>query len=150
MLTIRHYFIIVGLLICDQVSKWLFELNLNFYDKIVVVPKIFTIELVHNYGAAYGIFQNQTFFLLSVSTLVILGVIVFRKKIIQSNFSLYAIVFLLAGAIGNVIDRALLGYVIDFINIQIFPVFNFADIYINIAVILFVIEMIIDEKKRNC
>ena len=150
MLTIRHYFIIVGLLICDQVSKWLFELNLNFYDKIVVVPKILTIELVHNYGAAYGIFQNQTFFLLSVSTLVILGVIVFRKKIIQSNFSLYAVVFLLAGAIGNVIDRARLGYVIDFINIQIFPVFNFADIYINIAVILFVIEMIIDEKKRNC
>ena len=97
-----------------------------------------------------GILRVKFFtFLLLVSVVVIVGSIIWQQKIIQSQYSKYAVLFLLAGAIGNFIDRFVLGYVIDFINIHILPVFNFADIFINIAVGLFIVEMVIYERKKD-
>mgnify|MGYP001344150579 CR=1 FL=1 len=139
----------VALVVADQATKWIAQLNLSFGKSVYIIPKTLTFDLVHNYGAAYGIFQNQQLFLLTVSVIVIVGGYVFADKIIQTIYSKIGLIFLLAGAFGNFIDRLCLGYVIDFINIYIFPVFNFADIYINIAVLLFVIEMFKHEKNKD-
>ncbi len=149
MLTRFNYALIIILVSLDQSSKWLAQTNLKFFNSVSVIPKLLSFDLVHNYGAAYGILQNQRLFLLAVTFIVIIGGIVFAKSIIQSKYSQYGLLFLLAGAIGNGIDRLLLGYVIDFINIKIFPVFNFADIFIDIAVGCFIIDMIINGKKTT-
>ena len=149
MLTRYNYYLITILVLLDQSTKWLAQLNLKFFESIIIIPKILSFDLVHNYGAAYGILQNQRVFLLIVTAIVIFGGIIFAKKIIQSRFSQYGLIFLLSGAIGNGIDRFILGYVIDFINIKIFPVFNFADIFIDIAVGCFIVDMIMDGKKTT-
>lgn len=133
----------------DQSTKWLAQTKLLFFQSVTIIPKVFTFDLVHNYGAAYGILQNQRLFLLSVTAIVIFGGIFFSKTIIQSKWSHYGLIFLLSGAIGNGIDRLFLGYVIDFINIKIFPVFNFADIFIDIAVGCFIMDIIVNGKKTT-
>ncbi len=149
MLQLRQFFLLFVLVVIDQTTKWIAELSMVFFKPIHIIPNIFSLELVHNYGAAYGILQNQRLFLLSVSVIVIVGAFYFSKHIIQSVYSLYALVFLLAGAIGNFIDRLFLGYVIDFVDIKIFPVFNFADVFIDIAIILFLAEIIIYDRKKT-
>ena len=106
---------------------------LNFFQPIHIIDSILSFELVFNYGAAYGIFQHQRVFLLTVAISFIIGLIIFSSYFIKSIYSKFGVVFMLAGAFGNMIDRLLLGYVIDFIDIKIFPVFNFADIFINIS-----------------
>ncbi len=137
------------LVFLDQSTKWLAQTKLLFFQSVTIIPNVFTFDLVHNYGAAYGILQNQRLFLLSVTAIVIFGGIFFSKTIIQSKWSHYGLVFLLSGAIGNGIDRLFLGYVIDFINIKIFPVFNFADIFIDIAVGCFIMDIIVNGKKTT-
>ena len=137
------------LVFLDQSTKWLAQTKLIFFQSVTIIPNVFTFDLVHNYGAAYGILQNQRLFLLSVTAIVIFGGIFFSKTIIQSKWSHYGLVFLLSGAIGNGIDRLFLGYVIDFINIKIFPVFNFADIFIDIAVGCFIMDIIVNGKKTT-
>ena len=86
----------------------------------MIIPNILEFQLVHNYGAAYGILQNQRIFLCTVSLVVIIGCILFRDKIATTKVAQYGVIFLLIGSMGNCIDRLLFGYVIDFINIHIF------------------------------
>ena len=123
--------------------------TLTFFDQITVIPQVLYFQLVHNYGAAFGIFQHQRFFLLVVGVLIVCLGYFFRSYFIKSIWSRYAMVFLFAGAFGNIIDRFRLGYVVDFIDIRILPVFNFADIFINIAVICFIVELVFYERYCN-
>lgn len=141
--------VIVGLIL-DQLSKYAANLALKTHSISIVSDKIM-FQLVHNYGAAYGIFQNQRVFLLIVSGSVIVGSVLFSRSLIQSVWSRWGLSFLLIGAVGNFIDRLRLGYVIDFIDIRIFPVFNVADVCIDIAIVLFLIEMWIkpDDSPSN-
>ncbi len=143
----HHLFYILGFVGFDQITKWIAELNLTFYQPFWIIKNRISFDLVHNYGAAYGILQNQKLFLLTVSVIVIVGSIVFVKHIVSSVYSKWGLIFLLSGAIGNFVDRLCLGYVIDFINIRIFPVFNMADVYIDIAVGLFLYETFWHEKR---
>lgn len=122
---------------------------LTFFTKVIVIPHILTFQLVHNYGAAYGIFQHKRVFLLVVGVGIVLLTLLFQKRLIKSVWSLYGIVFLIAGALGNIVDRFRLGYVVDFIDIRIFPVFNVADVLIDIAIGLFIIDMIYDYKRSK-
>lgn len=142
----------VGLIIgvfLDQLTKWLAEKSLNFYTPKIILAPLLEFQLVHNYGAAYGIFQHQRVFLIAISTAVFIGVLWFRKSIGTTTLSKWGIMFLLTGTLGNLIDRAWHGYVIDFINIHIFPVFNLADISINIALGCFVLEMVLNRETRT-
>ena len=129
--------------IADQFTKIWAEATLSMYRGVVIIPKLMEFQLVHNYGAAYGILQNQRVFLLSVSVVVLIVCIVFRKYIATTPLSKYGLSFLLIGTIGNFIDRVRLSYVIDFINIHIFPVFNIADMAIDLGLVLFAIELFV-------
>ncbi len=149
MLKLREFVFIFILFGLDQVTKRLATYFLEFYNPVHLIQSIFSLELVFNYGAAYGIFQHQRIFLLIVAVIFIIGILLFASYFIQSNYSKIAVIFLLAGAFGNMIDRLLLGYVIDFIDIKIFPVFNFADIFINIAIGLFLYEAFVYDRKNK-
>ena len=147
LLTRVHYFSLILLICLDQLTKQLAEHKLR--QSLVLIKDMVSFDLVHNSGAAYGILQNQKAFLLSITVIVLVGCIIFKKYIVTSKWSAWSWVFLLAGAIGNGTDRLIFSYVIDFINIRIFPVFNFADIYINIAMGCFLIEILIESNVNQ-
>ena len=140
-------FIVVLLILClDQASKSLIVGNLSLGQSIPLIKGIFNLTVVHNRGAAFGILKNQIpFFILTSVFAVILAFISIRKnKPYIYNFSLGLI---LAGALGNLIDRLFLGYVVDFIDFHVWPVFNVADSAITVGAVL--LGWSILQKDRN-
>ena len=126
--------------ILDQLSKIYINLNLNKLYNLDLF--IFNIDFVRNYGAAFNLLSGSRFFLsfISVISAIILSYFIFISE--NKHFNKYALSLILAGSIGNGIDRILKGYVIDFIKIKFidFPVFNIADIVINIGVLILIIS----------
>jgi len=126
--------------ILDQVSKIYINLNLNKLYNLDLF--IFNIDFVRNYGAAFNLLSGSRFFLsfISVISAIILSYFIFISE--NKHINKYGLSFILAGSIGNGIDRILKGYVIDFIKIKFidFPVFNIADIVINIGVLILIIS----------
>tara|TARA_B100001996_G_scaffold336373_1_gene287593 strand:+ start:1677 stop:2144 length:468 start_codon:yes stop_codon:yes gene_type:complete len=135
----RLYFIILSLLICllDQISKYFISID---YKSIVNTDLIFfTIDYVKNFGAAFNIFSGSRTLLSTVSILFSFLLIYFiLKNNINKTIDLLSYSFILGGALGNGIDRIFKGYVVDFINLNFinFPIFNIADIAINIGFFL--------------
>jgi len=126
----------IFIIIIDQFSKYLM-----FYNYKTVINKdflLFKLDFVKNYGAAFNIFSGSRIFLTLISILfsILLIYLIFRKNTLNS-FELYSYSFILGGTIGNGIDRIYKGFVVDFINLNIinFPLFNIADISINIGFI---------------
>ena len=124
------------IVLIDQFTKYLI-----FYNKKLFINKdflLFKLDFVKNYGAAFNIFSGSRIFLSLISILfsTLLIYLIFRKNTINI-FDLYSYSFILGGTIGNGIDRIYKGFVVDFINLNIinFPVFNIADISINIGFI---------------
>lgn len=137
----RWQLVVIALgLVIDQVTKHLSEAFLSFWVPKTIIPSVLSFQLVHNYGAAYGIFQHQRLFLLGISGLVIVGAVLFAKTLGTSVWARWGLAMLLVGAIGNFVDRLFLGYVIDFIDIRIFPVFNIADVCIDIGIGCFLVD----------
>ena len=125
------------IVLIDQFTKYLI-----FYNKKIFVNQdflLFKLDFVKNYGAAFNIFSGGRVFLslISISLSILLIYLIFRKNTLNS-FDLYSYSFILGGTIGNGIDRIYKGFVVDFINLNIinFPVFNIADISINIGFII--------------
>jgi len=134
----KLYFVSLSIFIVliDQFTKYLI-----FYNKKFFINKdflLFKLDFVKNYGAAFNILSGSRIFLSFISIIfsILLIYLIFRKNTLNS-FDLYAYSFILGGTIGNGIDRIYKGYVVDFINLNIinFPVFNIADISINIGFI---------------
>ncbi len=134
----KIYFLSLSIFIVliDQFTKYLI-----FYNKNLFINKdflFFKLDFVKNYGAAFNIFSGSRIFLslISISFSILLIYLIFRKNSLNS-FDLYSYSFILGGTIGNGIDRIYKGFVVDFINLNIinFPVFNIADISINIGFI---------------
>ena len=146
----RFYFILLSILIfiIDQSTKNFININYNTLINNDLI--FFRIDYVKNYGAAFNILSGSKIFLSTVSTiitLVLIYIILNRKNI--NNLDLFSYSFILGGTIGNGIDRITKGYVIDFINLNFinFPVFNIADISINIGLILIIFGFIRYKRK---
>lgn len=130
------FIIVLTILLLDQVSKIVITRNLLYGESIPIIKGIFHFTLIHNRGAAFGILRNQIP-LLTVTSAVAVILIYFslrRKK--QGKIYNISLTLILAGALGNLIDRLFFGYVIDFLDFRIWPVFNIADSCITIGAIL--------------
>ena len=135
----RVNFILLSLLICllDQLIKYFISIDYKSIVKTDLI--IFTIDYVKNFGAAFNIFSGSRIFLSTVSILFSLILIYFiLKNNINKTIDLLSYSFILGGSLGNGIDRIFKGYVVDFINLNFinFPIFNLADIAINIGFFL--------------
>ena len=135
----KIYFFSLSLFIIliDQITKYLIFSNYKlFLNKDFL---LFRIDFVKNYGAAFNIFSGNRIFLSCISIIfsILLIYIIIRKNT-NNSIDLYSYGFILGGTIGNGIDRLFKGFVIDFINLNIvnFPVFNIADMSINIGFVL--------------
>tara|TARA_S200000501_G_scaffold358696_1_gene383719 strand:+ start:679 stop:1137 length:459 start_codon:yes stop_codon:yes gene_type:complete len=137
----RFYFIFISIIITliDQFSKLIINEN-----QITLINKdlfLFTIDYVKNFGAAFNLFSGNRIFLSLVSiiiTIVLIYIILNKNNLSSTDLISYS--FILGGTIGNGVDRLSKGFVLDFINLNFinFPVFNVADISINIGFILIV------------
>ena len=129
----------IFIVLLDQFTKYLI-----FNNHKILINKdylLFRLDFVKNYGAAFNILSGSKIFLSLISIIfsIILIYLIFRKNTLNS-FDLYSYSFILGGTIGNGIDRIYKGFVVDFINLNIinFPVFNIADISINIGFIFLI------------
>jgi len=131
--------IISLILVLDQLTKLIACRSLYLHQSIPVITNIFHITLVHNRGAAFGLMRNQVPLLIFTTFIAIWLIYVNLKNSPGGKkLSLYRISLglVLAGALGNLIDRVFCGYVIDFLDFRIWPVFNVADSAITVGAIL--------------
>lgn len=128
------FFVIAGLVIfIDQLSKFYIQHNLEIGESIPLIKGILHITYIENPYTSFGLFKYQTIFFVMASLISLILVILIYKKVIFKNRPFMYIPFslILGGAIGNLIDRIRVeGRVIDFIDIKIWPIFNFADMSI--------------------
>lgn len=144
-------FILVAI---DQFTKKIAVIKLKDQPAFNIIDGVLEFNYLENKGAAFGMLQNQKVFFVFVAV-VFLGVIVFvlfrapaEKKYIRLHLLL---VMIAAGAIGNMIDRLRLDYVVDFIYFVLinFPIFNVADIYVTVATAILIIQVLFVYKEND-
>ncbi len=147
----NRYLAAVGLLIlgADQLTKFLVKSNMVVGQS---VPEDSPVRLhyIQNTGSAFGLFANQTIILTIAAALgiLVIGFFFFRGSGATTLFGL-SLILQLSGAIGNIIDRVAYGYVIDFIDFRIWPIFNVADSSITIGFLLLAVVLILGKDKKG-
>lgn len=155
MLYALYLLAIVVLVTIDQFSKYLITQNLfDNFNEIVLIKDFFSITNVKNYGAGFSILQNQTLFLIVVTFIAVIAVTYLLIKSKNSeSLNRICYILIIGGAIGNLIDRLTLGYVVDFLDFYIFgydfPVFNLADSFLTIGCILLIISILLENKRAK-
>lgn len=145
--------IVLLLIALDQWSKDLVREQIALGSEVYPIPFLapfFRFTYVKNTGAAFGIFQNANTPLLILSILISLVVLwLYFKAEDEPLVFRISLAMMLGGAIGNMIDRIRFGFVIDFIAVGRFPVFNIADSAVTVGVAIMLIAMLIQERKEK-
>lgn len=140
-------------LIIDLISKILIDNNLILNSSIKIIDKFFYLTKVYNEGASWNILWGERIILIIVSLVVLVILYNYQKKFIMNKRNILSFSFLYAGIIGNLINRIINGYVIDFLDFKLFnydyPVFNLADTFIVIGIILLIIAIIKKEDENE-
>ena len=141
--------------ILDQVVKYLVEtrvvLNAIGSDLVRLIPGVVHITNVHNLGAAFNFLQGARWLFVVICVIFVIVVIyVLARGIIRTPLARWMAIFVLAGAVGNCIDRIICGYVVDMFEFEFFrfPVFNLADIYITLGAIIFCLCILLEKPKQ--
>ncbi len=130
------------IVVLDQVTKHLIVSRMAHGETFSLVPNILNLTHVRNYGAAFGLFYGQRLLLLGAVIILVVAMMVLWKDIVRLGKSaVWASACVLGGALGNFLDRVRLGYVVDFIDVGFWPVFNVADsaIVVGSLVLVYVI-----------
>tara|TARA_B100001029_G_scaffold76977_1_gene62938 strand:- start:155 stop:625 length:471 start_codon:yes stop_codon:yes gene_type:complete len=148
-------FVSAILVLADQISKTIVVKTMSLYESIPVIQNFFHFTYITNDGMAFGInFPFGYYIFTSVSILLTLFLFWYLWSVRTHSIVIrLGISFIIAGAIGNLIDRIFLGAVIDFLDFMIgnfhWYVFNLADSYVTVGMVLVLIDSIILEKKRE-
>lgn len=153
-LYILDFVIFVFCVFADRISKYFAVLRLKDHPSVSLISGVLEFHYLENNGAAFGLLQNQKFFFVFIAIVVFLTSFYIilktpdREKYIPIHIFLTLI---MSGAIGNMIDRFMYGYVIDFIYFCIinFPIFNIADVFVTVATALFVLYLLFYYKEDD-
>lgn len=151
---IKHFILLIILIAIDQGSKYWVRTVLINKEKIDIIPDVLNLQYSVNTGAVWGIFSGKVDFL-KILTLIMLAALLFLYFKIPEGKKYKVLkllaVFIIAGAIGNLIDRFYLGHVVDFIYFEIinFPLFNFADCCLTVSSILLFILALFYYKEED-
>lgn len=121
-------------------------------ESIELINGILRFSYVENTGAAFGIMKDMRWFFIFITfMLIIILFLLFKKTYYKNAFMRIGVIFVISGAIGNLIDRIFLGYVVDFIDFYIinFPVFNIADCFVCVGAVMLCIHYLFIEKDIN-
>jgi signal peptidase II len=145
--------VVIGL---DQYTKWLASTQLQYANPVEILP-VLNWMLLHNHGAAFSFLSDaggwQRWLFTAISSGVSIAFMVWLVRMPKSAWLMrYSLTFVIAGAIGNLIDRMVFGYVIDFISVHwdqhYFPAFNLADSAITFGAFLMILDMFINPEKK--
>lgn len=144
--------IIAGTVAADQLVKHLVAGTMLLNQTIPVIRNFFHITYIHNDGAAFGIMAGKSIFLIGLPALMMVAgiiiIILLRNRL--DRLPLISIALITGGGIGNLIDRSIYGYVIDFIDFKIWnPIFNIADIAVCVGCALLIFYMLVIDGKKN-
>jgi signal peptidase II len=151
----------IGMLVAfDQLTKFLIISKFRLGESTAIIQSYFNLTLVHNPGAAFGMLATlpqqwrEPFFLIVPFITLVIIMTVFVKLQEDQHISIYSLSMIIGGALGNLIDRVRLGYVIDFLDFHWdykhhFPAFNVADSAISIGVFLLLISMFYEKDPRK-
>lgn len=142
------------LILMDQISKYIIVKTMNIGESISVIGEVLQITSHRNYGAAWGMLQNQMIFFYIITIIVLIALIYFYYKEAADNLLMQCgLMLIFAGAIGNFIDRLFRGNVVDFIDTKIinydFPIFNVADSCLTIGVFILLYELLFNQKEEK-
>lgn len=147
-----YFFIIIAVVILDQILKNLTVNSMSLYESIPVIQDVFHITYIHNTGAAFSIMEGKISILILLPMVMIIAALVFmiimRKK--GHTVMMTSVALIAGGGIGNLIDRIAVGYVVDYLDFRVFPIFNLADIAVCVGCGLLIIYVLfIDGKQKN-
>lgn len=149
----KVYIISIIVFIIDQISKVIASTYLSLNETIRVIKNFFYLTYVNNTGASFGILKNNRVLLIILSIIAIIIILRYINSFKNTKFNILGLGFLMGGIIGNLADRVLFGYVRDFLNFYIigydFPIFNVADIFIVLGVIILIISILKGEDSNG-
>ena len=142
------------LILLDQFAKRWAAGSLQGHKDIILVRGVLQLRYIENRGAAFGILQNSRLFFIILTVVFAVVITAFYVSYYKKHAGIALVLlysFLMAGAVGNFIDRLVHGFVVDFIYFSLidFPVFNVADIYITCSCVLIIIYLFISEKNHD-
>lgn len=145
---------IILLIAVDQLTKYLAVQQLKDKPAYIILDGILELNYLENKGAAFGMLQNQKVFFIFVAIVIlsVIAYVLFKTPDHKKYWALHILLSLIAaGAIGNMIDRIRLDYVVDFIYIVLinFPIFNVADIYVTFATAILVLMLLFVYKEQD-
>jgi signal peptidase II len=155
-----YHFLVLFLVGLDQLSKFLVVTSLFLFQRVEIIPGFFGLTRIHNRGVIFGAFSHlqqpaARIILTLISLLALIIVFIFylktplTEKMIKLSFT-----FILAGAIGNLLDRLIRGYVVDFIDLHLgrhhWPFFNLADTCITVGGVMLIIFLFIPQRRKEC
>ena len=143
--------VIIVTVFLDQLTKYLTVLHLKPIDTLPIIEDVLHLTYVENTGAAFGMMKDQRWLFMIVSTVAIIALLIYLfKKKTQPKLENLAIAFIVGGGIGNMIDRIVLGYVVDMIDFRLinFAVFNVADSFVCVGAGLLMLYILISGVKE--
>lgn len=148
------YFIISGLLIgLDQWVKWWIVNDLSLGETKNLIPGVLSLNHIRNTGAAWSMLEGKMwlFAIITIIAIIVIVTLMIKNQRKGSRWLMIGLSLILAGAIGNFIDRVRLGYVVDMFQTDFmnFPIFNVADITLVCGVVCILIYIILDEKEQG-
>lgn len=148
----KVYILSIIFLLIDIFTKQLVKNTLNLYDSIPIIPNFFSITYVINDGAAFSILKGELWLFIILGFVLLFFIFYYLQKEKLNIYKTIYYSFLIAGVLGNLLDRMLYKGVIDFLDFTIFsynaPIFNLADTFIVISVILIVFESLKEVLKK--
>lgn len=136
------YGISILVLLSDQIIKYFIDKYMIYGQSVSIFNGFLQLTYVRNTGAAFSLFVGFSPYLIVVGALAVIVVIFFHYRLPSKDLYLQSsLAFILGGCMGNLVDRVLRSFVIDYVDILIWPVFNLADVMINVGVILIAIKL---------
>ncbi len=147
----KIFIITVLFLILDIITKLLIDFNMNLSHSITIISSFFYLTKVYNYGASWSVLSGYNILLIIITIIMLIILYFYQKKFRENKRNILAFGLLYGGILGNLLNRIVYGYVIDFLDFKIFnydfPVFNFADTFIVFGLILLIIAIIKKEDE---
>lgn len=138
---IFSFAVIVFIIFLDQIVKNIVEENLISSETIPLIKNFLHITYVKNTGILFGLLKGYNFAFIVISLITILFIFLFFLFVESKFYTQISLLLISAGAISNLIDRIIRGYIVDFIDLRVWPVFNIADICITIGTVIIVLEI---------
>lgn len=151
-LYMKYYIVSLLIVVIDQVSKFIVRSNMKIGESIAVIGDFFKLTYIENTGAAFSMFREVKIVLIGIPIIAIIVALVYlEKRRKKDHFTLpLALSFIIAGGIGNLIDRIIAGSVTDMFDFSIFPpIFNVADIFVCVGCFVLAIFVMRYDGEKN-